>query len=62
VIRADGVRLTFAAYVNHVHMQQDSEAAAHALAEALGEIAAAAYDAPLDSSAAVRRDEIQKLQ
>ncbi len=62
VIRADGVRLTFAAYVNHVHMQQDSEAAAHALAEALGEIAAAAYDAPLDSSSAVRREEIQKLQ
>lgn len=51
VIRADGKRLAFAAYVNHVHMRLGPEAAAHALAEALGEIAAAAYDAPLNDVA-----------
>ena len=48
VIRADGKRIAFAVYVNHVHMSLGPEAAAHALAVALGEIAAAAYDAPLD--------------
>jgi PBP4 family serine-type D-alanyl-D-alanine carboxypeptidase len=48
VIRADGKRIAFAAYVNHVHMSLGPEAATHALADALGEISAAAYDAPLD--------------
>jgi D-alanyl-D-alanine carboxypeptidase len=48
VITADHRRLAFAAYVNHVHMGRDPAVAAHELLEALGEIAAAVYDAPLD--------------
>jgi PBP4 family serine-type D-alanyl-D-alanine carboxypeptidase len=60
VIRADGKRLTFAAYVNHVHMRLSPEAAAHALAEALGQIAAAAYDAPLDEIAPEERHETRE--
>jgi len=57
VIRADGKRLTFAVYANHVHMRLGPEAAAHALGEALGEIAAIAYDAPLDNVSAEERHE-----
>ena len=50
VTTTDGKRLAFAAYVNHVHMGHDPEAATHILLEALGEIAAAAYDASLDGA------------
>lgn len=58
--RADGKRLAFAAYVNHVHMTLGPDAAAHALAEALGEIAAAAYDAPLDEVSSEERHETRE--
>jgi len=60
VIRADGKRLAFAAYVNHIHMSLGPEAAAHALAEALGEIAAAAYDAPLEDVASEEQHETRE--
>jgi PBP4 family serine-type D-alanyl-D-alanine carboxypeptidase len=61
VVRIDGKRLAFAVYVNHVHMRLGPQAAAHALAEALGEIAAAAYDAPLDDVASEKRhDTLEK--
>lgn len=60
VIRADGKRLTFAAYVNHVHMSLGPDAATHALGEALGEIAAAAYDAPIDDIASEERHETRE--
>lgn len=49
VLRADGKRLAFTVYLNHMQMQLDPEAAAKELAEVLGEIAAAAYDAPIDT-------------
>jgi PBP4 family serine-type D-alanyl-D-alanine carboxypeptidase len=42
-----GERLTFAAYVNHVALPDDPEAAQRVAGQALGEIAAAAYDADL---------------
>ncbi len=57
VIRADHKRFAFAAYVNHVHMGSDPEVAAHELLEALGEIAAAVYDAPLDNRGPVESNE-----
>lgn len=60
VIRTDGKRLAFAAYVNHVHMGLDPEVAAHILLEALGEIAAAAYDAPLDGAESAEPHENHK--
>ncbi len=50
VITKDGKKLAFAAYVNHVSLA-DPEAAQQVAGQALGEIAAAAYDANLDSSA-----------
>ena len=57
VITADHKRFAFAAYVNHVHMGRDPEVAAHELLEALGEIAAAVYDAPLDNRGPVESNE-----
>ena len=52
VITANGQKLAFAAYVNHVTLPPDPEAAQEIGGQALGEIAAAAYDAPLDLTAA----------
>jgi N-acyl-D-amino-acid deacylase len=49
VITASGKKLAFAAYVNHVTLTPDPEAAQEVGGQALGEIAAAAYDAPLDA-------------
>src|SRR5258705_5173201 len=51
VITKDGKRLAFAAYVNHVSLAPDPEAAQQVAGQALGEIAAAAYDANLNASA-----------
>ncbi len=42
-----GKTLAFAAYVNHVSMAADPESAQKIAGQALGEIAASAYDAPL---------------
>jgi PBP4 family serine-type D-alanyl-D-alanine carboxypeptidase len=44
VITATGQRLVFAAYVNHVSLPADPESAQSIAGQALGEIAAAAYD------------------
>jgi N-acyl-D-amino-acid deacylase len=51
VITASGKTLAFSAYVNHVTLP-DNDAAQSVGGQALGEIAAAAYDAPLDAPAA----------
>ena len=51
VITASGQKLAFAAYVNHVSLAPDPDAAQEVGGQALGEIAAAAYDAPLDAAA-----------
>src|SRR5580704_1130942 len=48
VITASGQKLAFAAYVNHVSLPSNPDAAQEVAGQALGEIAAAAYDAPLD--------------
>ena len=45
VITKNGEKLAFAAYVNHVSLAPDPEAAQRVAGQALGEIAAAAYDA-----------------
>ena len=50
VLTKDGKRLAFAAYVNHVSLASDPEAAQQVAGQALGEIAAAAFDANLDAS------------
>ena len=50
VVTATGQKLVFAAYVNHVSLSAEADAAQAVAGQALGEIAAAAYDAPLDSS------------
>ena len=50
---AAGQKLAFAAYVNHVSLPPDPEAAQTVAGQALGEIAAAAYDAPLDQPSAM---------
>src|SRR6266436_2277740 len=50
VITKDGKKLAFAAYVNHVSLAPDPEAAQRVAGQALGEIAAAAYDANLDAA------------
>ena len=47
VTTKSGERLVFAAYVNHVALPDDPEAAQRVAGQALGEIAAAAYDADL---------------
>ncbi len=52
VITASGQKLAFAAYVNHVSLPPDPESAQTVAGQALGEIVAAAYDAPLDVSSA----------
>ncbi len=50
VITASGQKLAFAAYVNHVTLPPDPDAAQEVGGQALGEIAAAAYDATLDNA------------
>jgi N-acyl-D-amino-acid deacylase len=50
VITKEGKKLAFAAYVNHVSLSLDPDAAQEVAGQALGEIAAAAYDANLDAS------------
>ncbi len=50
VITKDDKKLAFAAYVNHVTLPPDMEAAQTVAGQALGEIAAAAYDADLSGS------------
>jgi PBP4 family serine-type D-alanyl-D-alanine carboxypeptidase len=47
VTTKSGERLVFAAYVNHVALPDDPDAAQRVAGQALGEIAAAAYDADL---------------
>src|SRR6266849_2322933 len=51
VLTKEGKKLAFAAYVNHVSLAPDPDAAQQVAGQALGEIAAAAYDANLDASA-----------
>jgi N-acyl-D-amino-acid deacylase len=51
VITSSGQKLVFAAYLNHVSLPPDPDAAQSVGGQALGEIAAAAYDAPLDATA-----------
>lgn len=51
VYTASGQKLAFAAYVNHVTLPPDPNAAQEIGGQALGEIAAAAYDAPLGAPA-----------
>jgi N-acyl-D-amino-acid deacylase len=51
VLTKDGKKLAFAAYVNHVSLKLDPDAAQEVAGQALGEIAAAAYDANLDAPA-----------
>jgi D-alanyl-D-alanine carboxypeptidase/D-alanyl-D-alanine-endopeptidase (penicillin-binding protein 4) len=55
VITASGQKLVFAAYVNHVSLPLDPEAAQSVAGQALGEIAAAAYDAPLENTSTSQR-------
>jgi PBP4 family serine-type D-alanyl-D-alanine carboxypeptidase len=47
IITKSGRKLAFAAYVNHVVLPSDPDAAQNVAGQALGEIAAAAYDAGL---------------
>jgi dihydroorotase/N-acyl-D-amino-acid deacylase len=56
VITKDEKKLAFAAYVNHVSLAPDPEAAQQIAGQALGEIAAAAYDANLDAAASPTYD------
>ena len=51
VITKSGQRLAFAAYVNHVQLPADGDAAQAVAGQALGAIAAAAYDASLEMPA-----------
>ncbi|HEY6945414.1 MAG TPA: D-alanyl-D-alanine carboxypeptidase/D-alanyl-D-alanine-endopeptidase [Candidatus Acidoferrum sp.] len=51
VMTKDGKKLAFAAYVNHVALPPDIDMAQAVTGQALGEIAAAAYDANLEASA-----------
>ncbi|HVH72936.1 MAG TPA: D-alanyl-D-alanine carboxypeptidase, partial [Candidatus Dormibacteraeota bacterium] len=51
VITKDNKKLAFAAYVNHVTLPPDMEMAQTIAGQALGEIAAAAYDADLSGAA-----------
>jgi len=55
VITASGQKLVFAAYLNHVSLPLDPEAAQAVAGQALGEIAAAAYDAPLENTSTSQR-------
>jgi N-acyl-D-amino-acid deacylase len=52
VITKSGQRLAFAAYVNHVHLPPDPQAAQAVAGQALGAIAVAAYDAPFEQESA----------
>jgi len=56
VITKDGKKLAFAAYVNHVSLPPDIDMAQKVAGQALGEIAAAAYDADLNDSAVAGYD------
>ncbi len=56
VLTKDGKRLAFAAYVNHVSLASDPDATQQVAGQALGEIAAAAYDANLDAAGAGEYD------
>ena len=58
VITKDGKKLAFAAYVNHVSLAPDTDAAQQVAGQALGEIAAAAYDADLSTSASPTSGEL----
>ena len=58
VITANGQKLVFAAYVNHVSLPPDPDAAQSVAGQALGEIAAAAYDAPLEATASAANYDI----
>src|SRR6059036_3547596 len=51
VLTKDGKKLAFAAYLNHVSLAPDMDASQQVAGQALGEIAAAAYDADLGTSA-----------
>ncbi len=51
VLTKDGKKLAFAVYVNHVSLAPDPEAAQQVVGQALGEIAAAAYDATIEDTA-----------
>jgi D-alanyl-D-alanine carboxypeptidase/D-alanyl-D-alanine-endopeptidase (penicillin-binding protein 4) len=51
VMTKSGRKLVFAAYVNHVSLPPDPNAAQQVGGQALGEIAAAAYDAQLEDTA-----------
>jgi len=53
VVTKDGKKLAFAAYVNHLSLAPDPDAAQQVAGQALGEIAAAAYDADLDTASSV---------
>ena len=57
VIAKDGKKLAFAAYVNHVSLAPDTDASQQVAGQALGEIAAAAYDADLGNSASAASGE-----
>jgi N-acyl-D-amino-acid deacylase len=61
VITKDGKKLAFAAYVNHVSLAPDPDAAQQIAGQALGEIAAAAYDADLRDSASTASGEYDLL-
>jgi len=56
VITASGQKLAFAAYVNHLSLPPDPDAAQQVAGQALGEIAGAAYDAPLDETSSGEYD------
>jgi len=56
VITKDNKKLAFAAYVNHVTLPPNIEAAQTIAGQALGEIAAAAYDADLNAPASAAYD------
>jgi len=51
VITTKGQKLVFAAYVNHVSLPLDPDSAQSVAGQALGEIAAAAYDADFETAA-----------
>ncbi len=58
VMTASGQKVVFAAYVNHVSLPADPDSAQAVAGQALGEIAAAAYDVPLDAPSAAANYDI----
>jgi len=50
VVTASGEKIVFAAYVNHVSLSPDPEAAQSVAGQALGEIAAAAYNSSFETA------------